>query len=232
MKIGRNSKRLRPTVVAAVALVTFAAAVHWFDGDCGSQIEPGVPSASEAHAEPVPKTPVSVAGPSSQPKAHATQPLWHAVNSTPGSETPTYNANWSTEGRVLVRVSGAIAGARHWQVGDQLAIALPQLGETYLPLIDEIDDGPLDSRAALGKIVHRDGRPRRFVVTVGPLGMFAFVDTPAGSYELVADADYGWLVPTTSMMAAFDFSLLDVVRPDAGVLPHHARAGGSAESAQ
>ena len=113
-------------------------------------------------------------------------------------------------------VAGASAAAQGWQVGDRLVIPLPQTGETYRPVIDEIDDGPGNSRAALGKMLDDNGHPRRIVVTVGPASMFAYIDTPEGAYELVAGKEYGWLLPTSSMMAGFDFSEPDYILPEDG----------------
>ena len=99
-------------------------------------------------------------------------------------------------------------------MGDTLTIPLPQLGATYRPRIEEIDEGPGYSRAAVGKIAGSDGTARRFVVTVGPTSVFALIDTPQGPYELVAGEDLGWLLPTASMMAGVDFSKPDYILPE------------------
>ena len=113
-----------------------------------------------------------------------------------------------------MRVSNAAAAAQNWQIGDQMTIPLPQLGETYYPIIDALDEGPGNSRAALAKSVSTDGHTRRIVVTVGPTSTFAFIDTPHGVYELVAEQEFGWLLPATSMMSGFDFSQPDYILPD------------------
>ena len=141
-------------------------------------------------------------------------PLWRAIDESSVRKLPFYATEWSTDGRALVRVAGAATAAQSWRVGDRLTISLPQLGETYNPTIDEIDDGPGYSRAALGKVVGADGRSRRIVVTVGPTSTFAYIDTPDGSYELVANDELGWLLPTASMMAGVDFSEPDYILPE------------------
>ena len=143
-------------------------------------------------------------------------PLWRAIDERSVGRLPFFAEEWSPEGRALVRVTGAAAAAQDWQVGDRLTIPLPQFGEIYRPVIHEVDDGPGYSRAALGKVLHDDGYYRRILVTVGPTSTFAFIDTPEGSYELVADSDYGWLLPTASMMAGFDLSQPDYVLPEDG----------------
>ena len=206
-------KSLKPLLIALVTVVAVAVAFYWFSGERGDPVARDVPSQSGDTSVAVPEESARGPGPASQPKPRAREPLWRAADPTSVNEAPAYGRGWSTEGRVLVRVTGTAAAASNWRVGDRLTIPVPQLGETYDPRVDEIDDGPFHSRAALGKIVGNDGRPRRFVVTVGPMGMFAFIDTPEGSYELVAGPDLGWLVPTASMMAGWDFSRPDYIRP-------------------
>ena len=129
---------------------------------------------------------------------------------------PEYPERWSSEGRVLVRVSGALEASQSWQVGDRLTLPLPQRGANYRPLIEEIDEGPGYARSALGWITELEGPPRRFVVTVGRTSVFAFIDMPDGPYELLADQNWGWLLPSTSMMAGVDFSKPDQVPLDDG----------------
>ena len=141
-------------------------------------------------------------------------PLWQALDETAVYPLPDYAPEWSTEGRVLVRTSTAMATAAGWRVGDRLALPVPQLGAVYRPLIEEIDDGPGPSRSALGMVRGDDGRNRRFVVTVGPAHVFAYIDTPRGPYELTGGERLGWLLPTSSMMAGFDFSEPDYILPE------------------
>ena len=149
--------------------------------------------------------------PDSEPTADA--PLWSALDESDVDVLPRYAPQWSAEGRVLVRVTEAANAARGWQVGDRVALPLPQLGVVYRPAIEELDIGPGPSISALGKVLGDDGRLRRFVVTVGPAHVFAYMDTPRGPYELVGGEELGWLLPTSSMMAGFDFSEPDYVVP-------------------
>ena len=114
----------------------------------------------------------------------------------------------------MVDVSGAVAAAPGWRVGDLLTIEVPQLGERYQSTIDRIDEGPGYSRSVRGLIVGDDGKSRRLVVTVGPTRVFAYVDTAQGPYELVGDTRLGWLLPSSSMMAGWDFSQPDYLLPE------------------
>ena len=134
--------------------------------------------------------------------------IWRAVDERTVGVLPVYEDGWSEAGRTLVDVSGAVDAAGSWQVGDRMAVELPQLGETYESTVDRVDRlGHV--RSVRGLAVDGDGRERRVVVTVGPGRVFAYVDTWAGPYELVANDRLGWLLPSSSMMAGIDFG-----RPD------------------
>ncbi len=140
-------------------------------------------------------------------------PLWRPVDENSVRKLPDYAPAWSKEGRALVAVAGAAAAARDWQVGRRLTFSVPQLGETYQPLIEEIEEGPGLARSAVGKLSSDGGRTGRFVVTVGTQHMFAYLDTPQGVFELIADTHSGWLIPRASLMANVDFSQPDYIVP-------------------
>ena len=70
-------------------------------------------------------------------------------------------------------VSGAAAAADTWQVGDRLAMPLPQLGETFDAGIERIVQGPGHSRSFRGFAVGTDEGRHRFVLTVGPTRVLA-----------------------------------------------------------
>lgn len=124
-------------------------------------------------------------------------PLWVEVDIAAVPDPPPYADEWSTRGRVLVRLSGASAAARRWRRGDRLAIPLPQLGATYLAVIEEIDDGAA-ARTFLARTAGAGGG-RRCILTIGPTSVFAYIDTPRGPYELLADQAFGWLAPSSSL---------------------------------
>ena len=131
------------------------------------------------------------------PDPVAGDPLWVEVDIAEVAEPPPYADEWSTQGRVLVRLSGAASAAGRWRLGDRLALPVPQLGETYRPVIEGIDDGPA-ARTFLARTAETDGR-RRCIFTIGPSSVFAYIDTPRGPYELLADHAFGWLVPSSSL---------------------------------
>ena len=176
------------------------------------------PPAAEARGEaPRPSEPRDAAGtPTSDDPRAATgdAPLWSTVDEAEVDAPPYYAPDWSLEGRVLVRVTEAANAAGGWRVGDQITLPLPQLGVVYQPLIEELEVGPGPSISALGKVEGDDGHRRRWVVTVGPAHAFAYIDTPRGPYELMGDIEHGWLLPSSSMMAGFDFSQPDYSLPE------------------
>ncbi len=143
--------------------------------------------------------------------------LWRSIDEAAVNALPEYAAHWSKEGRALVSVKGAVEASRTWRVGDAVAIPLPQLGATYRPVISGIDEGPGGSRAAVARMTDSRGRPLRSVVTAGPGNVFAWIETPEGSYELLADAEFGWLLPTSSMTANMDFGEPDYLLPGADI---------------
>ena len=148
--------------------------------------------------------------------------VWRSVDEQAVVVLPVYEDGWSKAGRTLVDVSGAVDAAGTWQVGDRMAVELPQLGETYESTVERIDHlGHVHS--VRGLLVDGDGRERRVVVTVGPGRVFAYVDTAAGPYELVANDRLGWLLPSSSMMAGIDFSKPDYLLPEGAQGPGDAR---------
>ena len=188
----------------AVAAVGFAA-VLLLDGTDAP--------ATPADAATLTSPPEQGAGAQS-PEPPAATPLWSSVDEADVDDPPPYAPQWATEGRVLVRVAPAAEAAGGWRVGDRVRLPLPQLGVVYESVIDELDVGPGPSVSALGKVVGNDGRRRRFVVTVGPAHVFAYIDTPSGPHELTGDTEFGWLLPSSSMMAGFDFSEPDYIPPE------------------
>ena len=198
--------------LAAGLLVGIAVIALWRPDPTGVPADTRVrPDTRPPAGQPPPGQPPAV-----DPTAPTTPdaPLWEAVDESAVPALPDYPPEWSTEDRVLVRTSPAMAAAGGWRVGDRITLPVPQLGAVYRPLIKEIDDGPGGSRSALGMVRGDDGRDRRYVVTVGPAHVFAYIDTRRGSYELSGGRELGWLLPASSMMAGFDFSEPDYILPE------------------
>ena len=118
------------------------------------------------------------------------------------------------EGKALVRL---VNRGRPLAVGDRLDVRLPQLGETYSPVVERIQNGPGATRSVTGQATDSDGGKHRFIYTVGPRSTFATIGTRAGVFELVANAELGWLMPAANMYRDVDYS-----KPDYYIV----RAGG------
>lgn len=200
-------------LLAAGMLAAMAILVVW-------RLDPtGIPP--DTHPSPDARPAAGQASPTRPPTSEpvvptsTATPLWQALDESAVPRLPDYAPEWSTEDRVLVRTAPAMAAAGGWRVGDRITLPVPQLGAVYRPLIEEIDDGPGGSRSVLGMVRGDDGRDRRYVVTVGPAHVFAYIDTPRGPYELSGGRELGWLLPTSSIMAGFDFSEPDYILPQA-----------------
>ena len=201
---------LRVALLVAVAL-TLAVAVWWTawrgTGTQGPQTEAPRP------LQPAVETATPGAASGGDAVSASVPTLWRAIDERTVDVKPAFTDGWSQAGRLLVDVTSAAAEARTWQVGDPVGIDIPQIGARYEATIDRIDAGPGYASAARGLATDADGRKRRFVVTVGPGRVFAYVDTPAGPYELIGSDRLGWLLPSSSMMAGIDFSKPDYILP-------------------
>ena len=196
--------------VAAVVVVALLATLFLPDSDPATEPEP---APGEAPRPPRQGDASGTGSPAEPAGATDDAALWSEADEAAVHALPHYAPEWSTEGRVLVRVTEAADAAGSWRVGDRIALPLPQLGVVYRPLIERLDVGPGPSVSALGKVEGDDGRRRRWVVTIGPAHAFAYIDTPRGPYELMGDIEYAWLLPSSSMMAGFDFSEPDYIVP-------------------
>ena len=195
-------------VIGLTAVVLIVMALLWERrdpagpaGDIEPQPDLGV-SPSEQPEESVPAVSTDLTD-----TADDVSPLWAQIEESTLAVLPPYAEDWSAEGRALVEVSDT---DRLWavQVGDLLVLPVPQLGATYQAAVEEIDQGA-GARALVGTITGSDGYPRRSVVTIGPASLLVFIDTPNGTYELEIELDryeQGWLVPSSSMLAGWDFS--------------------------
>ena len=218
--VGERDLHGRSVVVKVVSVVAgglILAALVWWTVRGGGDAEGPEPEAVKTLAVPVEEA-AERRFDSAPAIGRSAPPLWRTIGERPSDlDPPTYGESWSEAGRVLVDVSEAVAAARTWRVGDRVGVEIPQLGERYEGPIDRIDVGPGYASAARGLATDADGRRRRFVVTVGPGRVFAYVDTHAGPYELVGNDRLAWLLPSSSMMAGFDFSEPDYILPGARI---------------
>ncbi|MDE0680230.1 MAG: hypothetical protein OXI11_08465 [Gammaproteobacteria bacterium] len=205
--------RLGVVVGVVMAALAIVAALVWGAAYRGAPAP--VTASHSADPDFVPPLPAEhSAGHALMPSAASSVPLWRVLDERVAAFKPPYPADWSEDGRALVDVSAAARTASAWRVGDRVLMRLPQLGVAYEGGIERLDEGMGHSRSARGWATGADGRERRFVVTVGPTRVLAYIDTPEGPYELVADTRLGWLLPSASMLAGWDFSKPDYILPE------------------
>ncbi len=111
----------------------------------------------------------------------------------------------TVEGALLVALGD---GMRTWSAGDTIALPVPQIGEVFRPVIDDVDTLIGNNRSYVGRTLTVDA-PYSFVITLGEHETFGYVGTPQGSYELVGNARLAWLMPTANMDQHVDYSKPD-----------------------
>ena len=132
--------------------------------------------------------------------------LWQLVDpdTVDAVDIPSYKE--VVKDRVLVRLVDPL---RQLDVGARPVVVIPQLGETYRPVVERVETGPGVIRSVAGHATGSDGRHHRFVFTVGPRSAFARIGTPQGTFELVANGELGWLMPTVNMDQHVDYTKPD-----------------------
>ena len=135
----------------------------------------------------------------------ATNTAWVPVDvdAVKPEQVPVYKE--VVEGRVLVTLEPDMWT---WDAGEQISIEVPQIGEMYESVIDRVETGLGVNRSYIGSLID-DDRLYSFVITVGERNAFAHLGTPYGSYELVGNTEFAWLMPTVNMDQHVDYSKLD-----------------------
>ena len=149
-----------------------------------------------------------------RPAAAEPAAAWREVDVESVAELPPYKE--VVPGRALVRVSESL---RSLDVGDPIVISVPQLGETWRTFVEEVERGPGEVRSLIGALTESGGRRREFVVTTGKRYVFAWLSTAAGTFELVAPGELGWLMPSANMDQHVDYSKPDYYLPRRGAPP-------------
>ena len=216
------AKRLRKLIPArlrhpgwlpfAGAVLALLAATIWWRAPQTEAPDDAAIDAAEARAPAITRsaTRPSQLAPLPPPAVSANDPdpLWRPIDEAALGALPPYGEGWSKEGRALVGVSADLAATGALREGDRLTLSVPQLGEVRSSTVEEVSHGA-GARSLLGRAAWGDGRARRWVVTVGPDSLFAWIDTPVGPHELAVRGRYGWLLPSVNKKAGVDFSKAD-----------------------
>ena len=112
-------------------------------------------------------------------------------------------------------------GMRTWNAGDTIALPVPQIGEVFRPVIEDVETLVGNNRSYVGRTLAANA-PYSFVITLGEHETFGYVGTPQGSYELVGNTRLAWLMPTANMDQHVDYSKPDYfyLDEDGQRIPH------------
>ena len=97
----------------------------------------------------------------------------------------------------------------NWTAGSRVFFDIPHTGERLESVIERVESGLAGNISYIGR-VDRDDALHRVVVTVGARNAFAFIDSGQGSYELVGNREFGWLMSTAGMEQHVDYSKSDI----------------------
>lgn len=106
-----------------------------------------------------------------------------------------------------------------WKQDDQFLITIPQTREQFLVTIAEVSSTLGNNRSYKGKLL--DGEHSfSYLITVGERNVFANFKTSKGSFELVGNTHYAWLMPTENMDLHVDYTQDDFFIPEFENDPH------------
>ena len=205
----RRNVKVALASVAFTVLVALGVLIVWMGRDSGSAADADLAALSGATSDA--NIDLSPSGSSvGDETARDESQTWWEIDPESTNSMPTYKE--VVKGRVAVELAKGLLFKRE---GDQLTIVIPQLGETYQPIIEKIDQLWTGDVSYRGTLMSDEHRSYRFTLTVGQRHTFAHLGTPFGSYELVAQGRYGWLMPSANMDQHVDYTLPDYHIPDA-----------------
>lgn len=139
-----------------------------------------------------------------------TREAWSETNveDVQASLVPKYKEK--VEGASLVQLAQDM---QLWRQDDQLVITVPQTQEQFLVTIAEVSTTLGTNRTYKGKIVEGESS-YSFLITVGERNVFANFTTSEGSFELVGNNNYAWLMPTENMDQHVDYTKDDFFIPE------------------
>ncbi len=200
-----NSGREKWWLIAAAIAIAFGAILAFLADRAPSTTSKATPES------PAPAS-VEAAAPASQPPPTLvpSDSAWVVIDPESVDELPPYKE--VVAGRALVQVSEAL---RLGAMTDRVVLAVPQLGQTYEGVIEEVETDPWGNVSYVGLLRDVDDRDYRFLITAGALNTFGHIRTSRGSFELVAtDGKLGWLMPTAGMDQHIDYSKPDYYIPE------------------
>ncbi|MYD45455.1 MAG: hypothetical protein F4W92_03810 [Gammaproteobacteria bacterium] len=134
-----------------------------------------------------------------------TRVAWTAVKieDVVASSVPKYKED--VVGAELVRLASDM---HDWQQKDTVQIHLPQTGEMFSVQIEQVITSLGTNRSYKAKI-RENNHEFSLLITVGKKNVFANFTTSKGSFELVGNTQYAWLMPIENMDQHVDYSVDD-----------------------
>ena len=222
-------KRARWTfgLCVAMALIAFSAMIGLLDFNDADRAEvSGSAGTSERDTGSSPRDPAAelsalppetpeaevaaISATASAQAADGAQSGWSVVdpNAIAPERLPPFQETY-TDAR-LVSLTG---NPGNWGPGSRVVFDIPHTGERLEAVIERVEPGLAGSISYIGR-VDRDDALHRVVVTVGVRNAFAFIDSDSGSYEMVGNREFGWLMSTVGMEMHVDYSKPDYYIPD------------------
>ena len=193
-------------LMVGVMILIFAVRVPPSTGDAAPGTVPARQEPGSAALDRVPP-PDDTQGPATINERNAWTPV--AVGGVEASRIPAYKE--AVVGRALVSLSSTMWD---WKRGDRVSIVVPQIGQTYSPVIERVETVVGNNRTYSGRLV-QDERPHSFVITVGERNVFANLSTPHGQFELVGNTELAWLMPMANMDQHVDYTQPDYILGEA-----------------
>ncbi len=207
-----NAVNKRTTTTWLVLAAVVGVALIWLLGANDLGEEHGAGGDSTSRVDPVQDVREEAAPAVALPAGNA---AWQVIVPESVDELPDYKE--VVPGRALVRISEAL---RDWQEGDEVLLAIPQLGESFDGVVERVEDDLWGNRSYTGLLKGENGRDYRFVITVGPENVFAQLGTSQGTFELVASDEIGWLMASRYMDQHVDYSQPDYYIVEDGPQAH------------
>ncbi len=130
--------------------------------------------------------------------------IW-SIADAPLPDIPSYHGDVADAVPLVLNRAGLV-GLR---LGDELAVAIPQLGTRVITRTDRIKHHPGGIDTISGR-----GDDGTILITLGRKNTFAHISTRGGSFELVGSTTHGWLMPSENMDRNVDQTSPDFVLPE------------------
>lgn len=198
-------KRAARTVGVCVVLagIAFGTVIGlWYRGD------PDKRQAARA-ADSVAEVPSASSEAPAQDSVRSAQVGWSAADrgAVEPDRLPPYQETF-TDARLVSLASDM----RTWRAGSRVAFDIPQTGSTLESVIERVETGFAGNISYIGRVGGQDS-PHRMVVTVGARNAFAHIGSARGSYEMVGNREFGWLMTSAGMDRHVDYSKPDYYLP-------------------